>query len=339
VAAKLPLGLLLLSLLGALVLLLRKVPASFYFPTLIVATLTVIFLIFLIRGSSYAGVRHAMPLFPLMMLLGAIAIDWAVRTRSFLIQIGAGLLLIAAIVSAVPQMRPWEYFNELAGGAEKGYLYFNDEGVDLSQRIGEAARFYHSELEPNGDVPMLAYFSNSNDRKARGMDWIGNDPERDLKRLEPEMFTGTVLIGANELGENGWWDAGKPYRGLQPTRRMGNLFVFQGEFPKPIASISRYIFYSTIYSTVYTDQPDPRTAIDGIERSLSLDDSCFFASLELGNQYLKVADRENALRAYRLSLSKAPISDSIYDLIASQITRLENEPLEGITPLRNPGIE
>jgi hypothetical protein len=339
VAAKLPLGLLLLSLIGAIVLLFRKVPGNYNLPILIVTALTLIFLAFLIRGSSYAGVRHATPLFPFMILLGAIAIDWAIRTRSYLIETGVGLLLLAAIVSAVPQMRPWEYFNELAGGAENGYKYFNDEGVDLSQRIGEAARFYHAELEPIGDVPMLAYFSNGNDRRARGMDWIGKNPERDLKRLELETFTGTVLIGANELGENGWWDVGKPFRSIQPTRRMGNIFVYQGTFERPVAAISRYIFYRTIYSTIYTDQPDPHAAIEGIERSLALDNSCFFASLELGNQYLKIGDRDGALRAYRLSLSRAPKTDSIFDLIAGQIARLENEPLESITPLRNPGIE
>jgi hypothetical protein len=171
------------------------------------------------------------------------------------------------------------------------------------------------------------------------MDWIGKDPERDFKRLEPETFTGTVLIGANELGENGWWDVGKPFRSLPPTRRMGNIFVFQGTFEKPVAAISRYIFYRTIYSSIYTNEPDPRAAIEGIERSLALDNSCFFASLELGNQYLKILDRDNALRAYRLSLSRAPTTDSIYDLIAGQIARLESEPLDGITPLRNPGIE
>lgn len=115
--------------------------------------------------------------------------------------------------------------------------------------------------------------------------------------------------------------------------------VFEGTFERPVAAIARKFYYCTIYSTIYTDQPDPRAAIDGIERSLALGDSCFFASLELGNQYLKVSDRENALRAYKLSLSRAPTSDSIHDLIESQIARLENEPLERITSLRNPGIE
>ena len=340
VAAKLPIGLLLLSLLGALVLILRRVPSAYYLPILVVAAFSLLFLVFLIRGSSYAGVRHATPLFPLMILLGGIAIDWAIRTRSNLINFGTALLLVGAIVSAVPQMRPWEYFNEFAGGAENGYKYFNDEGVDLSQRIGEMSRFYHAELAPNGDLPLIAYFSNSNDRKARGMDWIGRDPQRDIKRFEGEKFTGTAIIGANELGEDGWWDIAKPFRSSQPIRRMGNIFVFQGTFDRPVAAIARSTFYRTIYSTIYTNEPDPRAAVEGIERSIALDDSCFFVSLELGNQYLKLGDRGKALEAYRLSLSRAPRADSIYDLIAEQVRRIENDQsLEGVTPLRNPGVE
>ena len=339
VAAKLPIGLLLLSLVGAFALILRKVPNEYYLPFAVVAGFTAIFLVFLIRGSSYGGVRHATPLFPFMILLGGIAVDWAVRKRSYWVGIGTGLLFIAAIVSAVPQMRPWEYFNEFAGGSENGYKYFNDEGVDLSQRVGEAARFYNEELKPKGEIPLLSYFSNYNDLKARGMDWIGRDDERDQNRFEGETFTGTVLIGANELGENGWWDVGKPYRSIPPTRRMGNMFVYQGTFPRPTAGIARDIFYDAIYSTIYTKEPNPRAAIEGIERSLALDDSCFFASLELGNQYLKVGDRAGALNAYKRSLEKAPKTDSIYNLIAEQVRRLETEPTGGIDPLRNPGIE
>ena len=48
----------------------------------------------------------------------------------------------------------------------------------VNLRIGEAARFYHEELEPKGEIPFLAYFSNSRDRKSRGMDYVGRDDER-----------------------------------------------------------------------------------------------------------------------------------------------------------------
>ncbi|MEO6333590.1 MAG: hypothetical protein ABIO91_01270, partial [Pyrinomonadaceae bacterium] len=339
VAAKLPIGLLVLAVAGLILLLLRGAPPESKVGIAAYTVFALVFLGFLIRGSSYAGVRHALPLIPFAGLFAAFTIYFAAKSSSLIGRVAVGLLLAVAIVSAVPHMRPWEYFNELAGGSADGYLYFNDEGVDLSQRVGEAARFYHEELEAKGDVPYLAYFSNSNDRKARGMDYVGRDPERDAHRFDGETVTGTFMIGANELGEGQWWDVGKPFRGASPVKRFGNIFVFQGTFETPNSMRARSIFYRTIYTKIYTDKPDPTAAVDGIERSIALDPSCFFAHLELGNQYLKVGDKQNALRAYRGSLERAPQSDSIYGLIAEQVNKLERDPDETVEPLRNPGIE
>jgi len=194
-------------------------------------------------------------------------------------------------------------------------------------------------LEPRGEVPFLSYFSNSNDRKARGMDYVGRNGELDDSKFDGDTVTGTFLIGANELNESTWWDVGKPFRDIQPVKRFGNLFVFQGTFAKPKAMLARNIFYRTIYTKIYASEPDLNAGIKGIESSLELDDSCFFVTLELGNQYLKAGNREQALRAYKISLERAPKTDSIHDLIAEQVRRFETEPLEKITPLRNPGIE
>ncbi|MBA3352661.1 MAG: hypothetical protein H0U23_09600, partial [Blastocatellia bacterium] len=125
----------------------------------------------------------------------------------------------------------------------------------------------------------------------------------------------------------------------EPSARFGNIFVFRGTFPRPTAMLARGIFYRTIYSTIYTHEPNIPAAIEGIERSLALDDSCYFVALELGNQYLKLGKREEALKAYRSSYEKAPRNDGIYNLIGEQVQRVELEPLENIAPLRNPGIE
>ena len=141
------------------------------------------------------------------------------------------------------------------------------------------------------------------------------------------------------MNEGTWWDVGKPFRDTQPVKRFGNLFIYQGTFAKPKAILARDIFYRTIYTKIYAGEPDLAAGIEGIESSLALDDSCFFVALELGNQYLKAGNRDQAFRAYRLALEKAPKTDSIYDLIAEQVRRFETEPLENMTPLRNPGIE
>ena len=339
VAAKLPVGLLLLSIIGGVLLVARVLPHEYLAPFLVVTAFSAIFLFFLMRGSSYAGVRHALPLFPFVALLGAFAIVRIMRSRIIALQIGGALLLLAAIVSAVPQMRPWEYFNEIAGGAENGALYFNDEGVDLSQRIGEVAEYYHRELEPKGEIPFIAYFSNFADRKVRGMDWRGKDPERDAHIYDGETISGTYIIGANELGEKPFWDVGKPLRKLQPVARFGNIFVFQGVIERPNGGVSRGLYNRALYTKIYVPQPDIPAGIELLERSVRLDPTGFCASLELGNQYLKLGRRDDALRAYRISFENSPQTDSIYDLLAEQVRKVENEPLENITPLRNPGIE
>ena len=340
VAAKLPTGLLILSIIGAILLITGRLPREYLAPFLVVTAFTAMFLFFLIRGSSYAGVRHALPLFPFAALLGAFAIVWLMRSRIIALQLGSSLLIVAAIVSAVPQMRPWEYFNEIVGGAEKGYLYFNDEGVDLSQRIAEVANYYHRELEPRGEVPYLAYFSNSADRKARGMDWVGHDKTRDANKYDGDTITGTVIIGANELGPKMYNDVGKVLRGREPTARYGNIFIFQGTFETPKAALARRLYNSAAYENIYVPEPNIAEAIEKLKRSVELEPAAFFVALELGNQCLKVGDREGALRAYRISHENAPKTDSIYDLLGEQVARIESgEPLENVTPLRNPGIE
>lgn len=76
-----------------------------------------------------------------------------------------------------------------------------------------------------------------------------------------------------------------------------------------------------------------------LSRSVALDPAAFFVALELGNQYLKIGNREEALRAYRIARENAPASDDIGELLARQIERVQKEPLEQIHPLRNPALE
>jgi tetratricopeptide (TPR) repeat protein len=315
-----------LSIIGAVLLIAGRLPREYVAPFLVVTAFTALFLFFLIRGSSYAGVRHALPLFPFVALLGAFAMVWLMRSRIIPLQLGSVLLVVAAIVSAVPQMRPWEYFN--------------DEGVDLSQRIAEVANYYHRELEPKGEIPYLSYFSNSADRKARGMDWVGRDKERDANRFDGETITGTFIIGANELGPKMYNDVGKVLRGHPPFARFGNIFIFQGTFETPKPALARRLYNSAAYEDIYVPEPNVTAAIEKLNRSVELEPAAFFVALELGNQYLKVGDRDGALRAYRISYENAPKSDSIYDLLGEQVRLIESgEPLENIAALRNPGIE
>jgi tetratricopeptide (TPR) repeat protein len=90
---------------------------------------------------------------------------------------------------------------------------------------------------------------------------------------------------------------------------------------------------------IYTDKPETEEAIRRLSKSVEIDPRAFFAALELGNQYLKIGNRDEALRAYRIAQENVPPSDETSELLARQIERVETEPLEQIQPLRNPGIE
>jgi tetratricopeptide (TPR) repeat protein len=233
-------------------------------------------------------------------------------------------------------VRPWEYFNETVGGTANGHRYFNDEGVDLGLRSKELVDYYNQNIKPTGEIPYVAYFGSYTELKKRGLDYLGKDRERDLEKLNAEFITGTIILGAGEFAPSLWWDK-KTFRETVPTERFGNLFVFRGTFKTSELRVSG-LYWGAI-SRIYTDKPETELAISMLSKSVETDPRAFFAALELGNQYLKIGNREEALRAYRIAKENVLPSDETSELLSRQIERVETEPLEQIQPVRNPGIE
>ena len=198
IAAKLPIGLGLLSILGAGLFLARGLPREWTTPTAALLGAGVWFLFVLKSGATYAGVRHAMPLLPILSVMGGLASYAAMTAMKASLKIVVALGFLGAGFSALPVLRPWEYFNEFAGGASNGYLHFDDEGVDLGQRAKEIAGYYHEAIQPTGEVPLLNYQIPRQERKARGIDWLGLDMQRDQARVtafrESLSSTGSLWI-------------------------------------------------------------------------------------------------------------------------------------------------
>ena len=336
VAAKLPLGLLLLTLIGVFLLVARRLPRDFDLPVAAMTGFAAIFLFFLIRGSSYGGIRHALPVFPLMAVLASLAIYSAVRSKSYLHRGGVAVALIAALVSAIPVMRPWEYFNEIAGGTSGGHRYFNDEGVDLSLRSNEAVRYYHEVLKPTGEIPYVFYLLPAIKDPSKSIDQVGSDPDRDRGKWEADTATGTFIVGANEISPALWWDK-KPFRDVEPIARFGNLFVFRGTFDIR-AMRAQSLDYLASFQ-IYGAEPNIEKAVEMLSAAVEIDPKAFFVALELGNQYLKLAKRDDALRAYQVAFDNCPKSDETRKLLERQIERLKLEPIDQIAPLRNPWVE
>ena len=336
IAAKLPIGLILLSIVGAGLFLARRLPREWTMPTAALLGAGVWFLFVLKSGATYAGVRHALPLLPILAVMGGLASYTAMTARKASLKIVVALGFLAAGCSALPVLRPWEYFNEFAGGPSNGYLHFNDEGVDLGQRTKEIARYYHEAIQPTGEVPLLNYQFPRQERKARGIDWLGLDMQRDQARLNSHSFQGVVIIDGKFMDKRLWWNTDS-LRAAQPVARVGNVFVYRGTFDMS-GSAARNLYFTAI-GKEYARQPDLKAAEELLNESVQADPSAYFVYIELGNLALKRGAREEALREYTNALNRAPDDLSVRQPIEQQLRRVSTEDLSRVSALRNPQLE
>lgn len=338
IALKLPIGLGILVLIGLFLFFARRLPKDWSVGLSIVLAALLLFLLVLARGSTYGGIRHALPVVVLLSIFGGVATKMAFDSKSKLLKAAVATSFAAAAVSALPVLRPWEYYNEIIGGSKNGYLYFSDEGIDVGQRGKELAAYYHRVLEPAGDVPFYAYGNGTNESElnARHVDWLGRDPKRDKTRLGSPVFSGSLLINSKFLAKQPFWDS-QSLRDTVPSARFGNLLIFRGTCA--CGSILAPGFYFDAESKIHAEKPDFKEAEQLLRQSLALDPSAFFAQIELGNLLLRRGAREDASKAYSEALLYAPNDSVLRHSIEEQIKRVSFEPLDRVPELRNPFLE
>ena len=337
IALKLPIGLSVLVVIALFAFLTGRAPRESRVTLAMVLGAALLFLLVLTRGSTYGGIRHALPVVVLLAVFGGCAIQAAFSSRSKLLKGVVGAALVTAMASAMPVMRPWGYFNEIIGGANDAYLYFSDEGVDLGQRAAELAQYYHRVLEPAGEVPIIEYGPiGLAEETARRLDWIGRDPKRDESRFSSPIFSGTVVIDAKFLGKKPFWDSAS-LRDRAPTLRFGNLLIFRGTFS--CSALLAQGRYEKSLSKIYAEEPDWESAEQLLRQSVNLDPSAFFAFIELGNVCVKRGAREDALQAYSDALRHTPEDSGLRPSIEEQIRKTSLLPLTQVPELRDPFLE
>ena len=334
IGLKLPLGLVAFLLMGLFALATRRVPTD---AAIIVLAAAALVLLVLMAGSTYGGIRHALPLVALLAVVGGAGMQFACSSKFVIWKAVGAAALVAAAASALPVMRPWEYFNEIIGGASNAYLYFSDEGVDLGQRVKELADYYHRVIEPAGEVPIIVYGPISEvEEEARNIDWLSRDPKRDEFKLESATFSGAIIVDARFLGKRPFWDIAS-LRSTSPAARFGNLMIFRGTCAcGPILAGN---LYEEALSEIFAETPNWSAAERLLRQSVVLDPTAFFVHIELGNVYLKQGSRENALQAYSNALHYAPDDPMLRQAIQAQIERISVQHSTDIESLRDPFLE
>ena len=230
---KIPLGLIALALIG-LVLAFATHDWPGREPLLVILLFGCLLLAMLIKGtSSYAGMRHALIVLPSIAVTAAaaLAIAWERKSRILLAVIA--LVVLVGVASAIPVLRPSEYYNELVGGTENAWHHLSDESMESGQRTKELAAYYHQYLEPKGEIPYVEYSESYAEDDRRGIpsmqaQWKAH-PETDSS----DVVSGTVMIAASMLPAHPQSDYMLDYTPLlatEPVQRFGNLMIFHGTY-------------------------------------------------------------------------------------------------------------
>jgi hypothetical protein len=357
VLIKLPIGLTALALLGVVLVLFerkaRRPPDSRRDagatdrnwsgrePLLVIFLFGGLLLVMLIKGtSSYAGMRHALIVLPSIAVAGAAAltIAWGRKSRALLA--GIALATVVAMASAIPVLRPWEYYNELVGGADNAWRHLSDESMESGQRTKELAAYYHQYLEPKGEIPYVEYWESYPEDDRRGIpsmqaQWKAH-PETDTS----DVVSGTVMIAAAMLAPGQHSDFILDYTPLlatQPVQRYGNLMIFRGTFTLSGPRASRLA--DRALDAEYSVTPDLEKAELLLNRSLDANPKVYYRWIEMGNIRLQRGKRDDAVRAYENARANAPPGDEIIPLLTRQIQRVSQEDLKSVVPLRNPVLE
>ncbi len=148
--------------------------------------------------------------------------------------------------------------------------------------------------------------------------------------------SGTIFAAPADFIRSSFWDSAA-LREATPVKRLGNLFIFRGNFylPGQAASDSYWLGISKIYG----EKPDDAEAEKAFRRSVEIDPTAYFVHIQLGNLYLKRGSRQECLRAYSDALKYAPEESELRSALQNQIQRVSRDALTSVSPLRDPYME
>jgi hypothetical protein len=325
-STKLPLGSLALLILGVVFLFQRRrVPPASALGFSMLGGFGLLFLVFMAGGSSaYAGIRHLLPAVVALTVCAGVALK-AVSEHPVSARL-CWVLVAAAGVSALPQSRPWEYFNALVGGSARGYLSFSDESVGLGQRMDEYERYYHATIQPSG-LPVWDLYGTT-------------DPERTGRKLKFQSdsahLDGYVAVRAVLLAPRHYLDLGD-LKDAAPVARFGELFVFRGNFEIPWLDCRE----DYLRGLWFRSQQRPAEEIAELfARCTRRCPNIYFFWIQYANSLADLGRTSDAVAAYRQAWATAPEDDPIRRQLDERIAALQGGAApQNLHPIRDPALD
>lgn len=342
VASKLPLALMALALAGLLASARAARDARLRWPLLAVVLACTFHMAALVgSGGVWGGVRHALPVV-LGLAIGAGAVlDWAWRRRSRAWLALVVVPYLAAFAMTIREPSAWEYHNELVGGTANAYKYFDNEGLGLGQRYPQLRDYYHRVIAPSG-LPLYSRFAPEEILRADRIVLRRQVETLDDTNVEGRL-TGWFVMGMGTLlpVPQADWDPKRDLKGRVLVARFGPMGVWKGtqNDPRGRAEAMGGRVFDYIYKENGQDWAKVALRLEEALKELPMAIPGYF---ELGNAYLRLGRREDAIRAYNgmFVQKQMPIDPLVAKQVHAQIDALEaGTPLAQLKPLRSPWLE
>jgi hypothetical protein len=326
---KIPLGIAALVLTGLILLLQGALPRRSRGPLLAFLGVGLFFLGFVcLKGVPYAGVRHLLFIIPIVTLLSAVALEHIFNNPPQFLRFLAGVAILSVCWSVLPQRRPWEYHNLIAGGTANAWKQFNNESVDLGQRSSELIAFYKANA--TNSVCHVGYWLTPPVLKSAGIPETSFDFDKPIS----SEVSGWFFMRSADLSPQHYFDLAG-LREAQPTARFGNLMIYHGTYHLPGLVAGAMAWRAKHF--MYLNPPDPIKAEALIRRVIELEPKDYTAAIDLGNFALQRHEIPEALSWYRNALINAP--PQFKANISEQIARLSSGSGATVHPLHNPSQE
>lgn len=291
------------------------------------------------RGT-YAGVRHALPLFlPLATLAGALAWRASVSLRRrWLLPLAFAPTALALVMTA-REPRLWEYFNELGGGSANGWRNFADEGVDLGQRLPEISRWMQAH-QPPGTTLYNSYMYMPEWVRGSGSplrEYVGGVDDTNVAGHYAGLFVMRLSSTIPEPEYN--WNPAVTMRNLHQVGRIGVLGIWQGRMDDKRLRV-RGLYREVLKEVYRTPAPDWRQVA---RRCAEILEAVPFATgcyVERGNALARLGDVAGARKAWTGGAEQLSPDDPIGLQLRALVKASAGDRLPADwRPVRNPSLE
>jgi hypothetical protein len=284
--------------------------------------------------TSYGGIRHALPVVAgLGVLAGGITLLSFKKIKSLSWIIPLFLFALTAVMT-FGEKRIFEYHNEIVGGTKNAYKSFMNEGLYLGQRFYETKAFFDQpEIDETEDIHMWAWYMEE-EWKSEKMNIIEGVKDIHDENIEGIM-EGYFIIKVSDLIAWPNWDPAV-IDSLERVKRNGNIWIMHGQIKDPVAWASSMTYTVRQYIRE-TENPDWELVVKRLKQTTEIRGWNTTPFVVMGNALLKLGKKEEALNAYQKGMDNLEEGDPYEKSMVDHINRVKRSAdvtkLERLRPM------